>query len=444
MRCRLQTGLRLVSAVISVSLRLGLEAVKIVRLIPVNERLLLKVIVLGGYKWLKYVPNSILKTAQAAEWKVQAWMIGKPPTITYEGIGYTAPTSTKLGIEKGSQPSSPLPISNGNVNLNVVYPSAGEAGPRPSFGSSSLSEYDDLRDFEGRFESRTTLALPSSGKTQNGGVHFAKRKASKGIFERLKGSSTSPSQYHEKEREREKISSSTKKLRALTSMGSLKNRNHASRKSEPSSPHLPPTLRIDVGLGLEDLSWTQAIQDDFGELPANGPRMLSTGSLGSATANPRSSGRRSLSFTSHATGSTPGPPSPTSVFSAAVPPPSNEAYFQAQLGNALIAASHAESSKGTTSDLLQILNHENHSWGFSYANYPHRVRVWYGDRDEKIAENAVRWMERTMGPERCSVKVVKGADHGLMYRSSAVVDVLEWILSAWKEDRRVLPFSDLR
>jgi hypothetical protein len=119
----------------------------------------------------------------------------------------------------------------------------------------------------------------------------------------------------------------------------------------------------------------------------------------------------------------------------------NEANFQAQLGNALIAASHAESSKGTTNDLLQILNHENHSWGFSYDNYPHRVRVWYGDKDEKIAENAVRWMEKTMGPEKCSVKVVKGADHGLMYRSSAVVDVLEWIQSAWRDDR---PFSEFR
>jgi hypothetical protein len=115
------------------------------------------------------------------------------------------------------------------------------------------------------------------------------------------------------------------------------------------------------------------------------------------------------------------------------------------LGNALIAASHAESAKGTHSDLLQILNHENHSWGFSYASYPHQVRVWYGDKDEKIAENAVRWMERTMGPDRCSVKVVKGADHGLMYRSSAVVDVLEWILSAWRtEDNMHRPYSDLR
>lgn len=50
-----------------------------------------------------------------------------------------------------------------------------------------------------------------------------------------------------------------------------------------------------------------------------------------------------------------------------------------------------------------------------------------------------------MGADRCSVKVVKGADHGLMYRSSAVVDVLEWILSAWgTEERFSQPYAGLR
>ena len=70
--------------------------------------------------------------------------------------------------------------------------------------------------------------------------------------------------------------------------------------------------------------------------------------------------------------------------------------YQAALGAALIAASHAESAKGTHNDLLQILNHDNHPWGFSYTSYPHMVKVWYGDKDEKIAENAVRWMEKTI------------------------------------------------
>lgn len=53
--------------------------------------------------------------------------------------------------------------------------------------------------------------------------------------------------------------------------------------------------------------------------------------------------------------------------------------------------------------------------------------MWYGDKDEKIAENAVRWMERNMGEEMCQVKVVKGADHALMYKSAVVIEVLERI-----------------
>ena len=72
---------------------------------------------IGGYKWLKYVPNSILKTAQAAEWKIQARMIGKPPTIAYEVIGYNAPLPAKnTTVQEASPPRRP---SNGN--LNVVY-----------------------------------------------------------------------------------------------------------------------------------------------------------------------------------------------------------------------------------------------------------------------------------------------------------------------------------
>jgi hypothetical protein len=121
--------------------------------------------------------------------------------------------------------------------------------------------------------------------------------------------------------------------------------------------------------------------------------------------------------------------SSTSVFAPSTEKPNSE--YQSALGNALIAASHAESSKGMHNDLLQILNHDNHPWGFSYSHYPHGVNVWYGDKDEKIAENAVRWMEKNMG-DKCSVKVVKGADHALMYKSSVVVEVLEQLMGYWQ------------
>ncbi|EEB91049.1 hypothetical protein MPER_10663 [Moniliophthora perniciosa FA553] len=71
---------------------------------------------------------------------------------------------------------------------------------------------------------------------------------------------------------------------------------------------------------------------------------------------------------------------------------------------------------------------------FRTSLYPHNVRIWYGDKDEKIAEHAVRWMEKTMGEDKCSVKVVRGADHGLMYKSAVVVEVLECLLQFWQDD----------
>ncbi|KAF4622981.1 hypothetical protein D9613_001978 [Agrocybe pediades] len=388
----------------------------------------------SGYKWLKYVPNGLLKTAQAAEWRIQAWMIGKPPTIAYEGIGYIAPpSSSKTKDDKSS------PRTSGNLGSSSVY-SNGDGKPRPSVGS-NFSEYDDLRDFEGRFESRSTLGSKSRMSSRHpeneSGASTTKRKTSRGFFDMLKGSPQSATSQSQ-----DKQSSATKKLKGLRSMGSLKGKSQAPRASDPpSSSQLPPSLRIDIGLGLEDMSWIGTRK--------NSPDTISDGMVTATpspyTSYPRRSGRRSISFTSSkAAMSMPNSPAPSSYNSSFVQHPSSNtssASYQVALGNALIAASHAESAKGTHNDLLQILNHENHSWGFSYSSYPHRVRIWYGDKDERIAENAVRWMERTMGPDGCSVKVVKGADHGLMYRSSAVVDVFEWILSSWRPEDRA--FSGL-
>jgi pimeloyl-ACP methyl ester carboxylesterase len=39
------------------------------------------------YKWLKYVPKTVIQTAQAAEWKLTAWKLGKPPELAYAPVG---------------------------------------------------------------------------------------------------------------------------------------------------------------------------------------------------------------------------------------------------------------------------------------------------------------------------------------------------------------------
>lgn len=99
------------------------------------------------------------------------------------------------------------------------------------------------------------------------------------------------------------------------------------------------------------------------------------------------------------------------------------------LTNALLRASHAESLKGGTADLLAILERDSKPWGFSYADVRQGVKVWYGDRDEKIAIGSVHWMERVM--KDCTVQIVKGGTHNLMTNADVVVEVLESVARDW-------------
>jgi hypothetical protein len=322
-------------------------------------------------------------------------MIGKPPTITYEGIGYNAKHKS--------------PYVNGRSN--PIYPSQMESHSlsRPSLGSSSFSEYDDLGDFEGRFESRTTL-----GGVSHEQKFTMKPKTSRGFLNRFKGSSPQDDKPP------------GKRLKALRSMGSLRGKSSTTfRKSSAPSPKLPlpATLQLKVDLTLDDIDWTKSLDS---ELNARN---------GSSTGSTRSNSRRSTSFTSTPPKnamSLPTSPTPSArTFSGGHSVTSSNSPHMT-LSTALIAASHAESSKGTHNDLLQILNHDNQPWGFSYSSYPHKVRLWYGDKDEKIAENAVRWMERTMGQDRCIVSVVRGGDHALMFNTEVVLEVFDYVLSTWK------------
>jgi membrane protein involved in colicin uptake len=57
--------------------------------------------------------------------------------------------------------------------------------------------------------------------------------------------------------------------------------------------------------------------------------------------------------------------------------------------------------------------------------------VWYGDKDEKIPETGIRWMERVM--VACEIKVCTGKDHGLMVCADVVVEVLESLQSQLRE-----------
>lgn len=360
-----------------------------------------------------------------------------------------------------------------------------------------FSDYDDLRDFDGRFDSRSTLSgNGAKGTTKSSSQQTEqqappapfKRKPSRGFLGRLRaGSLHSHSPHHSQTPSPQSTPDHTptrgstaglpsgptpggRRLKALRSMSSLKSKSSSGaampvgsisaplKKTSTPPPSLPKPIE-GSGSGLDTtLDWMTPADLDRLEQMQEQEQLQSQQStpLGS---NRRAGGRRSVStgpggsgqaIASFAANAARSPPAPSVMSSnsqgtSTVTSPSSgiaaTSSYQAALGNALIVASHAESSKGTHGDLLQILNHDNLPWGFSYENYPHKVKVWYGDKDEKIAEHAVRWMEKRMGEERCEVKVVRGAEHGLMYRSGVVVEVLESVRDFWV-DGEFAPFPN--
>jgi hypothetical protein len=349
-------------------------------------------------------------------------MLGKPPAISYTGIGYNL---------RGPISSSPVGENPGHPSLTTSLElRESREADRPSM-SSSFSDYDDLADFQGNYASRSTIhvnqdgsaAANSSPPSAHANSSTRARSKSNRLFGGLwKGSefTTSAPPVSAK---------GSPKLKALKSMSSL--RGAAASKSPSSAKSQRPRT------GTSRASTVGHVDDEWGRLAA-----YTTSPTSSASSVPpdgtrgHARSKRSISLTASIASQYSRPPSIKSKGHMSSPPTDStfEAHASpnnAALGNALLAASHAESSRGTHADLLQILNHNQQPWGFSYGDFPHAVRVWYGEKDEKIAEGAVKWMEKTMRPGTCEVRIVKGAGHGLMYNGGVVVEALESLKEAW-------------
>jgi hypothetical protein len=434
----------------------------------------------AGYKWLKYVPNSFIKAAQNAEWKVHAWKLGKPPTIVYEGIGFdprapaaapAAAASLKLSngyapltaealrvMERPDTPKSPF---RKEEDGRLGVPSTSNTPiPRNSLGG--WSDYDDLADFEGRFGSQTTLATPPVPPLPEG-VQAApiggKRKASRGIFGILKGPPSPSSHTPSPESSSTTVAAAKNppKLKGLRSISSLKGKLSASKSastaSKPTTPKLETDLEsIGAGLGIDvdfrankESSTEDSIEAWASAVNYREPSYSRPSSPLSVDSHTYPRSRRSISFTATALPS-PTRTSPPTLTHRSNTTPNNRplsgdsASFSysshaqtvpkvtmnaptSSVATALLRASHKEAQKGVANDLFSILERDSKPWGFSYSDVRQKVKIWYGDRDEKIGEPGIRWMERVM--KDCELTICKGRDHNLMTCSAVVVEALE-------------------
>ncbi|GAA5844913.1 hypothetical protein JCM9279_000043 [Rhodotorula babjevae] len=404
----------------------------------------------GPYRYLKHVPSSVLKAAQAAEWKVQGWRLGKPPALALAPVGWDARTGRLMTgdeLERDEERRSAevghgVDLLNGGSptnsrKLEVLYPEGGliRAGPTATPPPPPLSSPPPSSASKGK-------GLKSGWTGFFGGGHGSPR--------RSPGSESADPALSSPGNRRSFLSPSPSSASRRASFF-----GGSSRSSSPS------TTTTTGSASQRKLAPNG--------LPAAPSRRSSLFSISPSPSPTTSSFRRpSLtpsgeSASSHRPGTPSDPPprrdrlpsvaSTHSHSSAAATSTSagreRRAIPPAALIDGLLRASHAESSSsGGTADLLVLLERTSTAsssapgaplgTGFAYGDVPHRCKVWLGDKDDRISLASVRWLERELdrglagagaGPrdKGCEVRVVEGADHSLMANSGVMIEVLESI-----------------
>lgn len=275
----------------------------------------------NAYKWLKFVPSGVIKTAQAAEWRVQGWRLGKLPKMQAQPVGF----DPRAPLSSESTASSPI-FAEYSMRLTTENQEDHLSSRTPS--PSLLSESDHCGDFSLGETARTATFLSTSAQTR---IRKASFDANAGL-------------------------------------------------SSPPCVETPSTRLV---------------------------RKVSTSSKATPTA-------------------------PTSIRSHRTTP---RAAAELDLGTALMRASHAESLKGGTSDLLTILQKNSKGADFAYSEIARPVKVWHGLKDDKISLQSVMALE-TLIPN-CTVHAIPGADHSLMTNVAVFIQVLQCIAGEWDAESRL-------
>lgn len=95
------------------------------------------------------------------------------------------------------------------------------------------------------------------------------------------------------------------------------------------------------------------------------------------------------------------------------------------LATALLRASHAESLKGGSGDLIAILRPAQ-TFGFQYTDIEHRIKIWHGERDDRVPVSASKALEAAMR-SRVELQIVHNADHDLLTNATVVIAALQSI-----------------
>ncbi|KAF9438613.1 hypothetical protein BGZ76_006512 [Entomortierella beljakovae] len=104
-------------------------------------------------------------------------------------------------------------------------------------------------------------------------------------------------------------------------------------------------------------------------------------------------------------------------------------YDREKLCKAMLEDNKAESHEGANNDLMVCLE-LYHSFGFTYKDVKLPVHIFWGTKDGVISREAVDWMEQKL--DHCTLSVIDGGTHGLLWRADVVSQIFKGIASSWK------------
>ncbi|RXK34679.1 hypothetical protein M231_08066 [Tremella mesenterica] len=372
----------------------------------------------GGFKWLKWVPNTVIKSATAAEHRLQTYFLGKPPPLTYKPIGFTAPPLPPRLSSQSPRSSSP-----------TIKPS-----PNTSPNPNTLSKFES---HDSKTQSPRTPLVRSLSKVTT------KRLSRQGSILGLRSPPSLQRADSTPIRNTPEVDMKRKLVQRANSEVVQKRNSLESSIQAAINIGLPegfPSLGTNLRLSFPPSS-SSSSSSSFCHISPPREEIEKNGMHDRHSTEPQKSNSPSRSQQNQIRQFDHGndlvrlsqedhPPirdlKLNRTSSATRPSEEGEKKKPRLTGAMLVAleqASHAESEPGTTSDLLGVVL-ARQAWGFSYSDLPSEipVRIYWGKEDDRVGEKGIRWLERNLNAE---VVVLSGEGHGLVSRGGVMFDVLK-------------------
>ncbi|KNZ59551.1 hypothetical protein VP01_1705g2 [Puccinia sorghi] len=406
----------------------------------------------GAYKWLKYIPNSMIKTVQAAEWKMTGWRLGKPPSLNHPPVGFDArapvgshssPPLLELHEEDDSTSQRRDDETNELDEINSHRPSpsdskkdrtADEFGqPLKSRMSADSAQVD--QDWQsigtdsswGRSKNMSRLNSFTSQlcNNNNGNNHHHKGGFIGKIFPSQSpslGAASSISPCHSKSSD-PLPSFDPKALlggRASSSIDVTCEDHHDEKNFHLRKDHLDSVLTKKVS-SKNKSSASDSKSPIFSKKPEDLVEDGGRRGHNQQTGWPQQEERRLWM----------GGTNSSSNNKDGMEEGKQKSRMRRTLGISLLRASYSESLRGGTSDLITILEKNSKPWGFSYAEISKPVKIWHGDKDERLSPKGSQWFINSITSPKVkndsALFIVHNATHSLMTDVSVLYQVFESI-----------------